>query len=459
MSDLRASEASHLGSPLVHRPQALVSNCLKLVNIVALFEIPSNNPDELVRGGVVNKFFRVEKLAYCAMLALAACGGTDNNASPGGAIPVATTPAPALVRPIVSVASTPVATFSSPFAMTFLPDARLLVSEKTNPGALRTVTQTGVKSDPLKGLPANAGILDVKLSPQFAKDSTVYFSFIEAATDGSRVGRNAADSSAPSLGLALGLATLVSDASGNVTLTNAKVIWRQFPKIVAYPGSGEFGGRIAFSPDGKYLFLAAGDRQEFEPVQSLENTLGKIVRLFPDGSIPTDNPFTGRAGARPEIWTLGHRNPYGLTFDAAGRLWSHEMGPKGGDELNIIVAGSNYGWPNVSYGNNYDGGLIPKPAAGDGFAMSALFWDPVIAPAGMIIYSGDLFGAWRGNAIISGLQSNGLVRVKLSAPTATEVERIPLGTRIRDVTQGPDGAIWVLEDGTSARLVRLDPIF
>jgi glucose/arabinose dehydrogenase len=351
-----------------------------------------------------------------------------------------------------------VATFNSPFAMAFLSSDTLIVSEKTTVGALRLVT-AGVKSDPLIGLPDNAGILDILPSPQFFANGTIYFSFIETGTDGSRQGRNVADASTPSQGLALATARLVYDRNNIATLSDVRVIWRQAPKIVAYPGSGEFGGRIAFSPDGKYLFLTAGDRQEFEPVQKLDNTLGKIIRLFPDGSVPTDNPFIGRPSALPEIWTLGHRNPYGLAFDAAGRLWSHEMGPKGGDELNIIAPGQNYGWPVVSYGNNYDGSPIVKPSAGDGFAAAAAWWDPVIAPAGMIIYSGDRFAAWRGNAIISGLQYNGLVRVSLNAPNATEVERISLGARIREVEQGPDGGIWVLEDGTNARLIRLDPVF
>lgn len=343
--------------------------------------------------------------------------------------------------------------------MTFVSGTTILVSEKTNPGALRTVTTAGVKSAPLAGLPSNAGILDVETGPQFATDGRIYFSFIEAATDGSRIGRNAADAATPALGLALGMAQLRIDAAGTASLSDVRVIWRQAPKIVAFPGSGEYGGRIAFSPDGRYLFLAAGDRQEFEPVQTLDNTLGKIVRLFADGTVPGDNPFVGRAGALPEIWTLGHRNPYGLTFDATGRLWSHEMGPLGGDELNIVTAGANYGWPNVSYGNNYDGGLLPKPAPGDGYAMSAFSWTPVVAPAGMIIYTGNLFAAWRGNAIITGLQYQGLVRVALAAPSATEVERISLGARIREIEQGPDGALWVLEDGTNARLIRLDPVF
>lgn len=390
------------------------------------------------------------------MLALAGCGGGGTSSD------IAVTPGPASARPIVGVKRTPVATFDNPFAMTFLPNGTILVSENTKPGALRVVTVAGRKSAPLAGLPANAGVLDVAVGPQSASGSgtLVHFSFIEPATDGQRAGRNAADLSVPSLGLALGMARLSFDAAGTASLSDVRVIWHQTPKIVAYPGSGEFGGRITFSPDGRYLFLTAGDRQEFEPVQRLDNTLGKIVRLFPDGSIPPDNPFAGRAGALLDIWTLGHRNQYGLVFDAAGRLWSHEMGPKGGDELNLIARGGNYGWPLVSQGDNYDGGAIPRHSTDNGFVAPVTWWTPVIAPAGMMFCSGDRFAAWRGNLLLTGLQSQGLVRVALDASgTATEVERISFDARIREVEQGPDGSLWVLEDGTNARLIRLAPVF
>ena len=237
------------------------------------------------------------------------------------------------------------------------------------------------------------------------------------------------------------------------------VLWRQAPKIVSLPGSGEPGGRMAFSPDGRYLFVTAGIRQEFAPAQDLAGTLGKIIRLNADGSVPGDNPFSGKAGALPEIWTLGHRNAYGLAFDASGRLWSSEQGPRGGDEFNAVVAGGNYGWPNVSNGDHYDGGVIPDHTPGDGFLAPAVSWSPVVAPAGMIFYSGSLFAAWRGDAILTGLQSAGIVRVRLNGGAATEVQRVSLGARIREVEQGPDGALWVLEDGPSGgRLLKLTPV-
>lgn len=322
--------------------------------------------------------------------------------------------------------------------MAFLPDGRLLVSEVQR--GLRIVSQSGTISAPLPGLPTpNGGLLGVIVHPQFATNHAVYVSFVEQDTG-------------DTAGLAVALGTLTLDASGGGRLDDVKIIWRQTPKVVA---PGEYGAHMAISPDGAYLFISAGDRNQFAPVQDMDNTLGKIVRLHADGSIPASNPFAGTA--MPEIWTLGHRNPYGLAFDSVWRLWSHEMGPKGGDEFNLIEPGRNYGWPTVSNGSHYDDGEIPDHSPGDGFAAPLLSWTPVIAPAGMIIYSGNLFAAWRGDAIIGGLQSKGLVRVRFTGTSATEEQRIPLGARIRDVEEGPDGAIWVIEDAPTGRLLRLVP--
>ncbi len=391
-----------------------------------------------------------------APLLLAACGGGSGGTD---------SPAPAAVAPraVVSVQSTAVAAFPVPWAMAFLPDGRLLVTERvyggTEPGRMSVVTQAGAAT-PLTGLPTNIGMLDVALDPRFSSNRVVYMSFIEPGGPGEpRVGRAAGDATQNPAGLAVATGKLALDAGGGGTLDDVRVIWRQTPKIVSDPGSGEPGGRLAFSPDGKFLFIAAGDRQEFAPVQDLGNTLGKIVRLNLDGSIPADNPFVGRAGALPETWTLGHRNPYGLAFDAGGRLWEHEMGPLGGDELNLVEASSNYGWPNVSNGDNYDGSSIPDHSPGDGYSAPAISWTPTIAPSGMIFYAGTLFGAWQGDAIISGLKSQGLVRVHFTGTSAAEAQRIALGARIRAVTQGPDGAIWVLEDAPTGRLLKLTPVF
>lgn len=406
------------------------------------------------------------------VLALAACsGGAETSGTASSNTPVAVTPSPTPTptptpspTPILSVRTQSVATFSAPWSLTFLPDGQMLVTERpppadlvnpVAPGSLRFVTQAGVVSSPLAGLPSNVGLLDVKLDPAFATNRRIYVSYMERDPTATRTGRAAADARVDPAGVAVVRGTLSTSATPEVT--GATVIWRQRPKIVSLPGSGEPGGRMAFSPDGTYLYIAAGDRQEFDPAQQYDNTIGKIVRIFPDGTIPADNPFVTRAGALPEIWTLGHRNPYGLTFNAAGQLWSHEQGPLGGDEFNLVQPGNNYGWPNVSYGNNYDGSLISKPAAGDGYAASALFWTPVVAPSGMIFYSGGLFADWRGDAIVSGLQSKGLIRVRTSSSTATEMQRIDLGARIRAIAQAPDGAIWVLEDQPSGRLLKLTP--
>lgn len=410
-------------------------------------------------------------MAALACLALAGCGesGDGSSTTPTPAPTPTPTPTPP-PKAITGVTATPVATFAAPWAMTFLPDGRMLVTERpasastlanpTESGTLRLVTSAGTISAPIGGLPANVGLLDVKIDPSFSANNLVYVSFMERDPTAVRVGRNAADMSVDPAGLALMRGKLRFTADG-AFVDDAVVIWRQTPKIVSTIGSGEPGGRIAFSPDGRYLFLTAGDRQELskELLFALDNSLGKIIRLFPDGAVPTDNPYRAQAGAKPEIWSIGHRNQYGLAFDSMGRLWSNEMGPKGGDELNRIEAGKNYGWPVVSYGDNYIGPTIPRPAADDGYAPAAFWWTPVIAPSDMIFYAAGLFADWRSDAIIAGLQSKGLVRVRISGESATELQRIDMGARIRAIAQGPDGAIWVLEDQPSGRLLKLAPIF
>lgn len=389
-------------------------------------------------------------LLLALLLTTAGCGGGSSGggsvgtpsptptASPSPSPTSSPSPSPS-PSPITGVQSTTVATFSAPWAMVFLPDGRMLVTEKG--GTLQLVTQAGAKSA-VGGVPAvvnagQGGLQDVTIDPNFAANRRVYLSYAEAGSGGS--------------GLAVARGALSGD---NARLEGVSVIWRQAPKV---SGSGHFGGRMAFSPDGQYLFVTAGERQLGTPAQDLAQTLGKIVRLNPDGSIPAGNPFAGTAGAKSEIWTYGNRNIYGLAFDSAGRLWENEMGPEGGDELNLIEPGKNYGWPRVSNGQDYGGGNIPDHAPGDGYEAPKLWWTPVIAPSGMIIYSGTMFAAWQGDAIISGLVSQGLVRVRFNGTGATEAQRIGLGTRIREVEQGPDGAIWVLEDGGSGRLRKLVP--
>ena len=386
-------------------------------------------------------------------LILVACGGDGGGGGvdvvPGPTPTVAPTPTPtATATPTptpttTAVTRTPVATFDNPWAMAFLPDGRLLVTER--PGRLRLVTiaasGAGTVSAAIAGVPAVAfggqgGLLDVALDPAFASNARVYLSFAEAGSGG------------PALAVARG--TLVADGGG-ARLDAVSVIWRATPRST---DTRHFGGRMAFAPDGT-LYVTSGERHQGAPAQDLGGTLGKIVRINPDGTIPAGNPFAATAGARAEIWSRGHRNPYGLVFARDGRLFESEMGPDGGDEFNLIAAGGNYGWRLVSEGN--DGEVLPRHASRPDLAAPLVSWTPVIAPGGMIQYTGSRFVGWDGDFLLAGLISQGLVRVRVSGGTATEAARIPLGARIREVEQGPDGTIWVLEDGGTGRLVRIDP--
>lgn len=380
-------------------------------------------------------------------LALAACSGSDggsDSAPPITAVPVPpiVTPVPAPTPPTTAVTSQAIATMSDPWAMVFLPDGRLLVTERT--GNLRVVTQAGAKGAPIIGVPAVAaagqgGLLDVALDPNFAANSRVYLSFSEPGTGSAA-------------GTAVARGTLTIDASGNGSLSELTVIWRQAPKISG--DTRHYGARMAFAPDGT-LYITAGERHQGAPAQDLGGTLGKVVRINADGTIPADNPFVGTAGARTEIWSRGHRNPYGLVFATDGRLFESEMGPSGGDEFNLITRGANYGWRVVSEGD--DGEVLPRHSTRPDFASPLFSWTPVIAPGGMIQYTGTRFVGWQGDFVLAGLVSQGLVQVRVSGTTASEVRRVSLGQRIREVEQGPDGSIWVLEDGTNGRLLKLSP--
>ncbi|HZH04591.1 MAG TPA: PQQ-dependent sugar dehydrogenase, partial [Myxococcaceae bacterium] len=232
-----------------------------------------------------------------------------------------------------------------------------------------------------------------------------------------------------------------------------EVIWRQAPKV---SGQGHYSHRLAFGPDG-FLWITSGERQKLDPAQDMSTNLGKVIRLREDGAVPGDNPFFAQGGVAAQVWSLGHRNLLGIAFDESGRLWTHEMGPKGGDELNRIERGSNYGYPLVSNGDNYDGSPIPDHDTRPDLNAPEVSWNPVISPAGLIIYSGNLFPAWRGNAFVGGLSSKALIRIEFAGEGAREAQRFDMGKRIREVEQGPDGAIWVLEDGADARLLKLTP--
>lgn len=344
-------------------------------------------------------------------------------------------------RPTLPFEVTPVATFNEPWAMTFLPSGKLLVSEKS--GQLLIVTQGGEVSNPISNTPEVAyggqgGLGDVVLHPDFSENSLVYLSYAESGSD-------------DTFGAAVSRSTLTIDKDGIGTLSDSKVIWRQTPKVT---GKGHYGHRIAFDSEG-YLFISSGDRQKFDPAQDMNSNMGKILRLNDDGSIPQDNPFTGNDKVMDEIWSSGHRNPLGMAFDAKGRLWNSEMGPLNGDELNLVKPGKNYGYPIVSNGDHYSGEEIPDHDTRPEFEAPKTWWDPTIAPAELIYYSGDMFSSWKDSFLIAGLKPKAIIRVAIESESAKEVERFDMNARIREIEQGPDGAIWVLEDGRSGRLLRL----
>jgi len=407
------------------------------------------------------------KRAILALMlcALSSCGGEDGTTGGGSSsitpAPSATPTSPPPPAPTEAALSSkgykigiaPVATFDKPWSVNFLPDGRILVTEAFF--GVRLATQNGVVSDPIPGLPANMNVpFDILPSRNFASDRTIYLSIAEMGPNGTPIGKNGDGLGEGGAGLAVLTATLNTPTNGTPSFTNVKVIWRQVPKNLA---RGEFGAKMTFSPDGKYLFITSGDRSTFGPQQVLDNTLGKTIRLNVDGTVPTDNPFANQGGTAAEIWTLGHRNAYGIAFDGAGQLWESENGPAGGDEFNLIEPGLNYGWSTVSLGNQYTGEIIQKPVANDGFVATALDWTPAIAPSGMIFYTGTTFANWQNLAIQAALKDKSLVIVQVNGRTATEIDRVPMNARIRDVRQAPDGSIWALEDSPTGRLLRLTP--
>lgn len=331
--------------------------------------------------------------------------------------------------------------FNEPWAMTFLPDGKLLVTEKS--GVLLLVDINNGIELQVQGVPKVAyggqgGLGDIILHPQYSENNLVYLSYAEQNASRKR-------------GAVVARAILKTE--GTPRLENLEVLWRQTPKV---SGKGHYSHRLAFGPDG-YLFITSGERQKQEPAQSWTQDLGKIIRLNADGSIPPDNPFQDKGVLAKSFWTLGHRNLLGIAFDKAGRLWTHEMGPQHGDEFNLIIRGENYGWPLVSWGNHYSGFPIPDHDTRLDFHLPEVYWVPTIAPSGLIIYYGPLFPDWEGNALIGGLRSEALIRVQILGDKAREIERFDMGKRIREVEQGPDGAIWVLEDREGGRLLRLSP--
>lgn len=403
------------------------------------------------------------------LLAVAACGASGPTSAQSGN---SAAPAAAQSGPPFKVAE--VATFDRPWAIAFLPGSPIaLVTEK--PGQIWLIDVANGQKQRVAGAPqvvvtSQGGLMDIAPSPQFASTGLVYLTYSEASPNGGS-------------GLALARGKLVREG-GSARLEGLSVLWHD----PAGGRGGQFGARIAFAPDGQSLFLSSGERQRFTPAQDPSQPLGKILHLTLDGKPAADNPMAGKTGAETvevtdppkdtevaksaperkvrwpgpnltpaETWTSGHRNPYGLMFAPDGRLWETEMGPRGGDELNLIVKGRNYGWPVVSNGENYDGVPIPDHASHPQFEAPKVFWNPSVSPGGLLIYTGALFPNWKGDALIPALSGESLIRVDIDGDSAKKADEWPMGARLRGIAQGPNGAVYLLQDGEGAKLLRLDP--
>lgn len=378
-----------------------------------------------------------------AALALASCANAETGETAQSDKIVATT------GPVAPFRAAEAGTFEEPWAIAFAPGTQMLfVTEKA--GALKVLDAASGKTGTVSGTPEVAyggqgGLGDVAFRPAEAgkplNGRTIYLSWAEAGEGDTR-------------GAVVGRGKLACTAVDACAVEGLSVIWRQTPKVT---GKGHYSHRIAFSPDGKYLFIASGERQKMQPSQETGNTLGKIVRLNLDGTPAAGNPIADKGGVNAEIWSWGHRNILGIDWDAQGRLWEVEHGPAGGDELNLVKSGANYGWPVRSNGDHYNGDPIPDHEPSDGFAQPALSWNPVIAPGDMLIYTGDMFADWKGKVLIPGLGSQALVAVSIDGESARETNRWGFEKRLRSIAQGPDGAIWIAEDGNGAKLFKLTP--
>jgi len=405
-------------------------------------------------------------LQFAALLVLAACGNAKSQDSSTGAANL-----PASDPPFTTSA---IASFDNPWAMALLPGSPVAVLTERS-GHIWLVNVTDGAKQQVSGAPRvvysdQGGLLDVVVSPTFATDNLLYLTYSEPSASGGSA-------------LALARAKLVRDAAGT-RIDGLQVLWRD-PEGER---GEQFGGIVVFAPDGKSLFLSVGDRQRMTPAQDLSQPQGKIVHLNLDGKPAPGNPWASRPGASAvsvinppadteaaknksgremrwpgpnltpaETWSLGHRNPYGLAFASDGRLWETEMGPRGGDELNLILPGKNYGWPLVSEGRNYDGVPIPKHSSRPDIEPPKLYWVPSVSPTSLLIYSGDLFPQWKGDGIIGSLSGQALIHVRIRGDHASKVEQWDMGHRIRFAGQGPDGAVYLLEDGSSGRLLKLTP--
>jgi aldose sugar dehydrogenase len=353
--------------------------------------------------------------------------------------PAQRSPQPKPIEGVVST-ETVASELEHPWALAFLPDGRILVTER--PGRLRIVSPTGRVSDPLGGVPrvhaqGQGGLLDVAVDPNFTENRLIYLSYAEPGEGGA------------------GTAVL-RGRLGEEQLEDVQVIYRQQPKV---EGNGHFGSRLVFAKDGT-LFVTQGDRQAYrEQAQNLESGLGKLVRINPDGSIPKDNPFVGKSGARPEIYSYGHRSMQAAALHPeTGQIWTVEHGARGGDELNHPEKGKNYGWPVITYGRDYSGAKIGEGTVKEGMEQPVYYWDPVIAPSGAVWYTGDRYPGWKGSLFVGSMQPGALVRLTVENGRVTKEERYLSDVgRVRDVQQGPDGLLYIVTDEGNGRLLRVVP--
>lgn len=376
-------------------------------------------------------------------VAIASCGSASSGesapASPTGAWQPADLPAG------TPFAATALGSFDEPWALAVEPGTgRLFITEK--PGTMKVVDPKSGQIAPVGGTPQVAyggqgGFADVAFAPDYKTSHTIYLSWAKAGEGKTRYG-------------VVGRGKLSCSALSACAVQDLKEIWRQ---NAAYETAGQFALRLAFSPDRKYLFVSSGEQMKGDPAQDTANNLGSIVRLNLDGTPAAGNPLAGKAGASPDIWTYGHRNPLGLKFDLNGQLWDLEHGPMGGDEINKLVPGDNYGWPLVSNGDNYNGTPIPRHSTRPDLHAPAISWNPVIAPGDFIFYSGKLWPDWKGQALIAGLKTQAIVRVSLSDDHGQELARYPMGHRMREIAEAPDGSLYALEDGKGGRLLHLTP--
>ena len=383
-------------------------------------------------------------------LVLASCGPTGAGDSEAT---TTSTPSPATATGGESVelqktspfAAASFGRFAEPWALAIEPGTgNVFITEKA--GTMKFFQPRTGRTGTVSGLPrvdygGQGGLGDFVFAPDYASSKTVYLSWVEAGDGDTR-------------GAVVGRGNLACQDQDRCAISDLRIIWRQAPKVT---GRGHYSHRIAFSPDGRYLFVSSGERQKKDPAQDLSNNLGTIVRLNLDGTPAAGNPFSDRGTPTDQVWSYGHRNTLGIAFDPDGQLFNLEHGPAGGDEINRIEPGENYGWPVRSNGDNYDGSKIPNHSPDDGFTKPVIYWTPVIAPGDMIFYTGAMFADWRGQALVANLRTTSISRVSFAADknSAKEEARYEFPERLRDIAQGPDGSLWVIEDGEKGRLLKL----